>query len=485
VFPEGRENPRPSGPYHVVVVGAGSGGLISAAAAAGLGAKVALIEKHALGGDCLNVGCVPSKALLAASRAAHGARNAGDFGVRGAGDAEVDFEAAMERMRERRAEISPNDSVARFAELGVDVYQGNAVFRGPRRVEVDGQELAFSRAIVATGARAVLPPIPGLEDVGALTNETVFSLTRLPRRLAVVGGGPIGCELAQAFARFGSRVTLFEASERILLKDDEEAASVLREQLRRDGVEIVCGAALDRVEAAEGGKRVRFRRSEGEDAAEFDEILLGAGRAPNVEGMGLDAAGVDFDPKRGISVDDRLRTTNRRIFGVGDVCMDFKFTHTADATARIAVQNALFFGRKKHTALTIPWCTYTEPEVAHVGLNEREAREAHGEATRTFRQDFADLDRAVLEGARDGFVKVHAVRGRIVGATLVGPHAGDMVSEISTAMAGGVGLGQLASVIHPYPTLAEAIRKAGDAYNRAKLTPGVQKLFRTLLRRFD
>lgn len=482
VRPPRWRNPDPAGRYNLVVVGAGTAGLVTAAGAAGLGAKVALVEKHLMGGDCLNVGCVPSKGLIRAARAAAAVREAGGFGVWVPDGARVDFSSVVERMRRLRARISANDSVRRYAQLGVDVFIGEGRFVGGDVLEVDGKRLRFTKAVIATGARAAVPPIPGLAEAGCLTNETLFSLTKLPRRLAVIGAGPIGCEMSQAFRRFGAEVFLLEAGPRILPREDTDAAERVQRAFARDDVRTLFGVKILGVERAEHEKRIRLARAEKEETIAVDEILLGVGRAPNVENLGLEAAGVAYD-RQGVRVDDFLRTTNPRIYAAGDVCFAYKFTHTADALARIAIQNALFMGRKRASALAIPWCTYTDPEIAHVGLHEKDAREK-GIRIRTFVQEFSEVDRAILDGEDDGFVKVHVRAGtdRIVGATIVAAHAGDMISEISVAMAGGVGLGRLSGVIHPYPTQAEAIRKTGDAYQRARLTPLVKGLLGVWLR---
>ncbi len=477
VHPPDWKNPTPASRYNLVVLGAGTAGLVTAAGAAGLGAKVALIEKHWMGGDCLNVGCVPSKTLIRSARAAHEARMAASFGVR-VPNVEVDFAAVMERVRSVRAGISPHDSAKRFSELGIDVFLGEGRFVDSEMVEVGGSRLRFKRAVIATGARAVQPDVPGLREAGFLTNETVFNLTSLPPRLAVIGGGPIGCELAQAFQRLGARVTLFHNKEHLLDREDAEAARVVQEQFVREGIQLVLGAKLTRVERRGAEKVIHFETKAGPASVGVDEILAGAGRAPNVEGMNLEGIGVEFDRKHGVRVDDHLRTTNARVFAAGDVCMNWKFTHAADFAARIVIQNTLFMGRKKLSALTMPWATYTAPEIAHVGLYEHEALE-RGLALDTYTQPFEKVDRAITDGETEGFVKIHVRRGsdEILGATIVGPHAGDLISEISVAMAGRVGLGKIASVIHPYPTIAESIRKCGDSYNRTRLTPTVKKMF--------
>ena len=475
-------NPTPNGRYNLVVIGAGTAGLVTAAGAAGLGAKVALIEKHLTGGDCLNVGCVPSKALIRCARAAADARRGASFGVKVGGQVEVDFPAVMERMRRLRAEISPNDSVYRFRNMGIDVFLGSARFSGANTVEVNGQKLLYSRAVIATGARAIAPPIKGLAEAGYLTNETVFSLTELPRRLAVIGGGPIGCEMAQSFARFGSQVTLIEADKQILIREDYEAARRVEAALVHDGVKIVCGGKAAEV-CRQGDERTILLDCNGQrHEITVDAILVGVGRAPNVEGLDLEAVGVQYDKRTGVTVDDRLRTTNKRIYAAGDICSKYKFTHTADALARIVIQNAMFFGRAKASALTVPWCTYTDPEIAHVGMYERDA-EAAGIPVQTFTVELKEVDRAILDGEDEGFLKVHVRKGtdKIIGATLVAGHAGEMISEITLAMVAGAGLGTLGKTIHPYPTQADVMKRAGDAYSRTRLTPLIKTIFAKLM----
>jgi len=477
--------PEPAERYHLVVVGGGTAGLVSAAGAAGLGARVALVERGLLGGDCLNVGCVPSKGLIRASRAWAEARAAAArFGgpqASGTGD----FGAAIERMRRLRADISHLDSAARFRDLGVDVFLGEGRFVASDALEVDGRRLRFRRAIVATGARAAAPPIPGLEGVDYLTNETLFGLTELPARLAVIGAGPIGCEMAQTFARFGSEVHLIEAMDRILPVEEEDAAGIVRRALEADGVRILCCGKDTRVSRGEEGtKRITLEAEGTAYDLSVDAILVSVGRKPNVEGLGLEAAGVAFDAK-GVTVDDRLRSSNSRIFAVGDIASRYKFTHVADALARLAIQNSLFFGRKRASDLVVPWCTYTSPEIAHVGLYPREADE-RGIAIDTYQVDLSAVDRAILDGETDGFLRVHVKKGsdRILGATAVAAHAGDLIGEVTLAMTRKIGLGSVASSIHPYPTQAEVFKKVGDAYQRGKLTPTVEKIFAFFFRIF-
>ena len=483
VHPAHWKNPEPLPRYNLVVIGAGTAGLVAAAGAAGLGAKVALIERDLMGGDCLNVGCVPSKALIRAARSAAAVRNAGQFGVHVPAGVTVDFPAVMQRMRALRANLSPHDSAARFRDLGIDVYLGSASFVGPDAVSVDGKTIRFRKAVIATGARAHHPEIRGIDAHALLTNENVFALTELPNRLAIIGAGPIGCELAQAFARFGSKVTLISNSSQILPKEDREAAERVARSLVRDGVEIMLDCKIDSANCTGSEHNLTLVSKQEPRQITVDKILAGAGRIPNVEGLNLSAAGVTFDSKFGVTVNDRLQTSNANIYAAGDICSQFKFTHAADAMARIVIQNALFAGRKKASALTIPWCTYTDPEVAHVGMSEQDAA-MRGVATRTFMQELHRVDRAILDGEEEGFLKVIVGKknDRILGATVVAAHAGELISEITLAMVHNLGLGKIAAVIHPYPTQAEAIKKVADSYQRTRLTPLVASALKTWLR---
>jgi pyruvate/2-oxoglutarate dehydrogenase complex dihydrolipoamide dehydrogenase (E3) component len=484
VHPSEWQNPTPDGRYNLAVLGAGTAGLVAAAGAAGMGAKVALIERQLMGGDCLNVGCVPSKAIIRSAHAAHDVRTADRFGIRVTGAVEVDFEAVMERMRRIRSEISPNDSAKRFSEhYGNDVYFGSARFTGRDTIDVNGTGIRFARAVIATGARAVVPPIPGLDEAGYLTNHNVFNLTEQPRRLAVVGGGPIGSELAQAFARLGTEVTIIEMADQFLQREDQDAAEILKASLERDGIAVRLSTKLRMVETSADGKVLFLETPDGEQRVSVDEILVGVGRTPNVEGLDLEVAGVEYD-RRGVRVNDSLQTTNKKIYASGDICLPFKFTHTADAASRAVIQNALFPGPKKKTSrLVVPWCTYTDPEIAHVGLYPHQAEE-QGIQIDTWEIKMSDVDRAIAEGDEEGFLKVHCKRGTdtILGATIVARHAGEMISEITTAMAAGMGLGGFSGVIHPYPTQAEVIRKAADMYNRTKLTPTVAGILKRWFR---
>lgn len=483
VHPPDWRAPTPAPRYNLVVIGGGTAGLVTAAGAAGLGARVALVERALLGGDCLNVGCVPSKCVIRSSRVVGELRAAPALGVRLPGAAEVDFGAVMARMRAVRARISHHDSAARFSGLGVDVFLGEGRFTGPDTLTVEGTSLRFRKAVIATGGRAHHPSIPGLAECGFLTNENVFELTERPRRLAVIGAGPIGCELAQAFRRLGSEVTLFHTGRHILNREDADAAEIVQRAFVDEGIRLVLGARISRVERGPGGKVLHGEAGDGPVSATVDEILVGAGRVPSVEGLGLEAVHVAYDRRHGVKVNDYLQTTNPRIYAAGDVCLAEKFTHAADFAARTVIQNALFLGRKRLSALTIPWCTYTDPEIAHVGLYARQAEE-RGLAIDTLVRPFSEVDRAIVDGEDQGFVKVHVRKGtdRIVGATIVARHAGEMIGELTLALTAGLGLGRLASVIHPYPTQAEAIRQVGDLYIRTRLTPLVKRLFAAWLR---
>ena len=494
VHPADWKNPVSSQPYHLVVIGAGTAGLVTAAAAAGLGARVALIERNLMGGDCLNTGCVPSKGLISAARIAAQVRDAGEFGVQVPKGVAVDFAFAMDRMRSKRAQISPADSAKRFQSLGVDVYFGQAKFVDQQTISVTAenqsdQTIQFRKAVLATGARAAAPPIPGLDNVDYLTNENLFSLQELPRRFGIVGSGPIGCEMAQSFARFGSQVFLFEMAEHILPREDRAASALLQKQFDRDKITTITNSKNMVLDAqANGSIRVSGNQGSQTYAQEVDQLLIAVGRTPNVDGLGLENVGVEFD-RQGVKVNDQLQTTNSRIYAAGDIASAFKFTHAADFQARIVIQNALFalgpFGRKKTSDLVIPAATYTSPEIAHVGIYEADA-EKSGIAVDTYLQTFEHLDRAILEGHEGGFVKVLTKQGtdQILGATIVAENAGDLISEIVVAMTNGIGLSGIGSSIHPYPTVAESIRKLGDQYSRTRLTPFSQKLL-NLLRRLN
>ncbi|AFY77637.1 pyruvate/2-oxoglutarate dehydrogenase complex, dihydrolipoamide dehydrogenase component [Pleurocapsa sp. PCC 7327] len=482
VHPPGWVNPTPAALYDLVVIGAGTAGLVVAAGAAGLGLglKVALIERYLMGGDCLNVGCVPSKSIIRSSRVVADIRYARSFGINPPDNIDIDFAAVMQRMRKIRAGISHHDSAERFKKLGVDVFLGSAEFVSDEVVTVANKTLKFKKAVIATGARAVQPPIPGIEEVGYLTNETVFSLTECPKRLAVIGGGPIGCEMAQAFHRLGSQVTLIHRSTHLLNREDGDTAAIIQNTFVREGINLVLNCSPKRAELTPEGKVIYCDRNGKEEAIVVDEILVGVGRAPNAESLNLEAAGIAYD-RKGVKVNDYLQTTNPKIFAAGDICLHWKFTHAADATARIVIKNALFsplgLGKSKVSDLVMPWVTYTDPEVAHVGMYEHEAQ-AKGIKTNAIKINLNEVDRAIADGEEEGFVKIlhQAGTDKILGATIVARHAGEMISEVTTAIVGGIGLSKLSSVIHPYPTQAEAIKKAADTYRRTLLTSRTKRL---------
>jgi pyruvate/2-oxoglutarate dehydrogenase complex dihydrolipoamide dehydrogenase (E3) component len=480
-------NPQPAAIYDLVVIGAGTAGLVVAAGAAGLGVglKVALIERNLMGGDCLNVGCVPSKCVIRSSRVVADIRDAASFGINPPNYIDIDFAAVIERMRKIRAGISEHDSAVRFRKLGVDVFLGSARFVNENAIAVNDQQLRFKKAVIATGARAATPPINGLAEVGYLTNETVFSLTERPKRLAVIGGGPIGCELAQAFHRLGCEVTLLHKNSHLLDREDADAAEIVQQKFMREGLNLVLDSAIAQVEKTSTGKVIHYQQNGINNQIEVDEILVGAGRSPNVEGLNLEAVGVDYDKKHGVVVNDYLQTTNPRIFAAGDICMNWKFTHAADAAARIVIKNTLFspfgLGKSKLSDLIMPWVTYTDPEIAHVGLSAEEAK-SQGLETDAIKIPFSSVDRAIYDGETEGFVKILHQRGsdRILGATIVARHAGEMISEITLAIATKQGLNALSGVIHSYPTQAEAIKKSADAYRKTLLTPRTQSFLKFL-----
>ncbi len=475
VHPSDYENPDPDPMYNLLVVGLGTAGLVASVGAASMGARVAMVENYLIGGDCLNFGCVPSKAVIRSSRVMGELRRTADYGIEIHGKGEADFPRVMERMRRLRARIGRHDSEARLKELGVHLFLGEGRFKDPRSFELEGKTLRFKRAVIATGARPARPPIPGLDEAGYLTNETVFSLIEKPGRLLIIGGGPIGCELAQVFGRLGSEVTIVQAGDQFLPREDRDAADILAHIFEREGIRVLMGARIRSVTREGQVKRAIVEGEDGTETIAADEILAAVGRVPNVEGLNLEAAHVAYDLKEGIRVNDFLQTTNRAVYAAGDVCFPYKFTHIADATARIAIQNALFLKSKRHTSLTIPWCTYTDPEVAHVGLTERDLK-ARGIAYDTYVREFKDVDRAVLDGEETGFVKLHVKKGkdRLLGATVVSSYAGEMISELTQAMVSGEGLKTLNNVIHPYPTHGEAIRQAAAQYYVRKFSPGLK-----------
>lgn len=465
VHPSDWKNPDPAGKYNMVVVGAGPAGLLAALNAAKVGAKVAIIERDRFGGACFNVGCIPSKTIIRTSRLYAEMRNAEDFGAQVPAGITVDFPAVMERMRRVRARVSRRVSANRLSAAGVDVYFGEARFTGRDAIEADGKRLRFKRALVSSGARPRLPSIPGIAEAGFLTNENVFDLAECPRRLLVLGGGPLGCELAQAFSRLGSQVSIAQDEPMFLGNEERDAAQILSDALARDGIGIHLNSVAQNVRTQGNEKIVDLVSDDYKFTLTVDAILVGIGSAPNVEGMNLEAAGVQYDKDAGIMTNDYLQTSNPRIYAAGDVCSEKKFPHIEAAAAELVVHNALFWGRRRLSLLTIPWCTYTDPEIAHVGLYVTEAR-TQGIPVKTFTVMMSDVDRAITDGEDEGFVKIHVKDGtdEILGATLASSHAGEMISEISLAMNAKIGLGALARVNHPYPTQSQAITIAANAY---------------------
>lgn len=483
VAPEDWTNPKPADRYDLVVIGGGTAGLVAAIGAAGLGATVALVEGGMMGGDCLNWGCVPSKALIRCALAAHEARRAAEFGVQ-TGEVSVDFGAVMARMRRLRTGIAHHDSFERVQGEGVHAFRGMARFVGRRRLKVGETELSFHRALVATGGKPVLPPVAGIDEVRALTNETVFQLTERPARLLVVGAGPIGCELAQAFQRLGSQVSLVDMAHRVLTEDDPEASELVAETLVAEGVNLHLGVGLRRLERTEAGEQRALLDPGESDAPEqipFDAVLLATGRRPHTEGLGLEEAGVRTREDGAVETDAQLRTSNPRIYAAGDVTGRWQFTHAADAMARVVLRNALFFGSESVDDLVIPWCTYTDPEVAQVGLSWAAVQE-RGDLD-LYRAELADVDRAKLDGDTAGWAKLYVDRGgHIVSATLVGRHAGEHLGEVALAVTNGVKIGQLDQTVHPYPTRAEVLRRAAGAWSKARLSPAASTVLSGIIK---
>ncbi|MEO6531961.1 MAG: mercuric reductase [Pseudolysinimonas sp.] len=469
VAPTDWHNPQPARVYDLLVIGAGPAGMLAARSAVSLGAKVALVERHQLGGDSLNYGAIPTKALIRTARMYSDMRCAATFGATTPAGIEVDFGAAIARLRHIRARVSRTDSALCLARQGVALFFGAARFTGRDSVDVDGVRLRFKKALVATGSRSQLPTVPGLAEAGYLTNVNVFDIDALPASLLVIGGGPLGCELAQVFARFGTRTLIAHREPLFLPLEERDAAQMVSEGLARDGIEIHLNTVVASVRMVGGRKLVELVSDGNVATTTVDQILTGIGRLPAIHGLDLEAAGIEYDAESGIRVDDFLRTTNRRVYAAGDVCLEERFTNTAQASAGIAVSNALLLGRKRMSALAVPWCTYTDPEVAHVGLYVKEARQ-RGIPIKTFTIPMHDVDRAIADSEDDGFAKIHVREGsgHILGATVVARHAGEMINVISLAMVAGLDLQALDSVIHAYPTQGEAIRMAAAAYMRTR-----------------
>jgi pyruvate/2-oxoglutarate dehydrogenase complex dihydrolipoamide dehydrogenase (E3) component len=499
------------GVYNVVVIGAGTAGLVTAAGTAGLGGRVALIERNLMGGDCLNFGCIPSKALISSARLVQRIRESERWGL-DQQEPHFVFEKIFERMRARRAKIAPHDSQERFESLGVDVFHGEARFVSTQEIEIttspspqssppgrggaapqdQRQTLRARNFVIATGSRAVVPKIKGIESVPYFTNETIFdALKRKPENMIVLGGGPIGCELAQTFRRLGVDVTIFQRGDQLLPREDRDVAEFVERRLINEGVRIIKNADAHSVASSDNGKVALqlLDRQSGqlvEPTFFADALLVAAGRTPNLRSLDLKSVGIDVS-ERGLRVNDYLQTSQRHIYAVGDVIGPFLFTHMADAQARAVVRNIVVpfqFLRQKIDYSVVPWCTYVDPEVANVGLGEKEAKRQNIDYD-LFIVPLEDVDRAVVESEEAGFAKILTQKGsdRILGATIVAPHAGDLLHEFVLAMKARIGLGTIASTIHAYPTLAELARKAGDKYNRTRLTPTAKKVFTWLYAR--
>jgi pyruvate/2-oxoglutarate dehydrogenase complex dihydrolipoamide dehydrogenase (E3) component len=474
--------PKGEGIYNVVVIGAGTAGLVTAAGTAGLGGRVALIERNKMGGDCLNFGCVPSKALISSARLIHRIRRAEEWGLRKI-EPQFDFEQVFARMRDRRAKIAPNDSQERFESLGVEVFRGEAKFCGPHQVAIGDTLLRARNIVIASGSRTAIPPIDGVDEVPYFTNETIFDeLKTKPDRLIVLGGGPIGCELGQTFHRLGVRTTIVQRGPRLLPREDLEVSEFLEARLRNEGVTIMTNGTAKAVHRLNGG----IEMTVGDSRLTADTLLICSGRRPNVESLDLEKAGVESDG-RAIKVNEYLQTSQPHIYAAGDIVGPYLFTHMADVQARVVVRNILMplqLLRQKIDYSVVPWCTYVEPEIATVGLNEAAARNKNIEYD-VIRQELAEVDRAVLESEDYGLAKVLVAKGtdRILGATLVCENAGDLVHEFVLAMKNGIGLGKISATTHAYPTLAELARKIADKYNRTRLTPTAKKVFGWLYQR--
>jgi pyruvate/2-oxoglutarate dehydrogenase complex dihydrolipoamide dehydrogenase (E3) component len=460
--------------YDLAVIGGGTAGLVSAAVSAGIGAKTALIEQHRLGGECLWTGCVPSKAIIRSAAVLHTLRRAADFGIDVQGG-RADFAAVMARVHAIIRRIEPHDSPERFRGMGVDVLEGRARFVSPEEADVAGRRVRSKRWILATGSRTAVPPVPGLGDGGFLTHETLWDLRALPESLLVLGAGPIGIEMAQAFARLGSRVTVVGQAAQVLEREDPEIAAVLQRQLEREGITLHLGHRATAVRVDGGMKIATVRGDSGETEVRAAEILVATGRRPNVEEMGLEALGVEVGGN-GVAVDAALRTSASNVWAAGDVAGPYRFTHVADYQARIAAPNALFPLRRKADYRVVPWCTYTDPEVARVGLTEAEARGEWGDKAGVYRYDHDSLDRALCDGEPDGLTKlVLDPKGRIVGAHVVGPRAGETIHEAVLAVRHRLKLSDLSGMIHVYPTYPESLKRAADAFVRARYSGGLAR----------
>ncbi|MEP6586265.1 MAG: mercuric reductase [Candidatus Udaeobacter sp.] len=475
------------GTYNVVVIGAGTAGLVAAAGTAGLGGYVALIERNKMGGDCLNFGCVPSKALISSARLIDKMRRAEEWGLRKA-EPEFDFNEIFARMRARRAQIAPNDSQERFESLGVDVFRGEAKFDSPHSVKIDNQILRAQNFVIATGTRTAVPKIEGIDSVPYFTNETIFDdLNEKPESLIVLGGGPIGCELGQTFNRLDVRTTIVQRGAQLLPREDVDVSQFLEKCLKDEGISVLTNAEAKSVTREHGGIKMSIlRRDSGETQISANVLLICSGRRPNIDNLGLEIAGVNTN-EHAVMVNEYLQTSRPHIYAAGDIAGPFLFTHMADVQARVVVRNILMpfqFLRQKIDYAVVPWCTYVDPEIATVGLNEAAAKKRNVDYD-LIRQEIKEVDRAIVEREENGFVKLLVAKGtdKILGATLVCENAGDLLHEFVLAMKYDIGLGKIAATTHAYPTFAELARKVGDKYNKTRLTPMARKLFAWLYRR--
>ena len=464
--------------FNLIVIGAGSAGLVSAYIAATVKAKVALIERHKMGGDCLNTGCVPSKALLRSARLMADARNSERYGIAKV-NTEINFAEVMQRVHEVIAKVAPHDSIERYSGLGVDVIKGNARIVSPWEVEVDGKRYTARSLIIATGAQARIPKIDGLDSVDFRTSDTLWEIRELPRKLVIIGGGPIGCELAQAFARLGSKVTVIQKDSRLLPREDGDASNAIEARFAEEGIEVVTDCEAIRVEGDMASGTLIGKRDGTEVEFGFDRLLLALGRKPNIEGFGLQELGVEIEKQGTVKTDALLRTNFPNILVAGDVAGPYQFTHVASHQAWYASVNALLapFWSFKVDYRVIPWATFTDPEVARVGLSEAEAKAQEIEVEVT-RYGIDDLDRAIADSADHGYVKILTPPGKdtILGVTIVGEHAGDLLAEFVLAMKHGIGLNKLLGTIHIYPTMSEANKMAAGAWKRAHAPQGLLRL---------
>ena len=475
-FPSNWENPQ-SGHYDLVCIGAGPAGLIAAMIGAGLGGRVALVEKQGLGGDCLHHGCVPSKALIAAARRHYQVRNL----LEPSGNAfNLQSKSAFDAMRSTRAQLGQHDSVSRICEMGIDVFLGTGQFRDKKSVTVGNRTLTFRRCIIATGSQPARPEIPGLNDITFHTNHTVFSLPQAPPSIMIIGGGPVGCELAQTFRRLGSQVSLVTRGA-LLPKEDAPVSALIESQFRTEGINILTHSKILGISTGNRNREIEILTSDSGHRIKAEALLVATGGIPSLGELELQRAEVVFD-RRGIQVDDRLQTTNRRIYAAGDCIGKMAYSHAADAMARICIQNAFFWGRKKLSRLVIPRTTFTDPEVAHVGITRREA-EQREIGLDHFREEFQHTDRATLEGTRNGYAEIHCRRGtdQILGASIVGPQAGELIGIITLMLTNRLPLRRLAKTIQCYPTHSGILKTLADQYTRKQLTPLRSRLLRFLL----